>query len=99
PPLPPPPFPYTTLFRSDAPPGVEAPPQRPGGAQPPRHQPLPRRAPALHPRPLLSLRVRAARRPERRLVEADAARRVAAAALRGRDRKSTRLNSSHQIIS
>src|SRR5207245_1176535 len=51
------------------------------GARPAGRQPVPRRASAPHPRPPLPLRVRAARRPERGLVEADADRRVAAAAL------------------
>src|SRR5258708_23874652 len=80
-------FPYTTLFRSRAPPprARVAPHER-------RAWPLPR-----------SARLQGHRDRARRLGALDEERahpRTARAAVRqGRDRKSTRLNSSHQIIS
>src|SRR5688500_20322889 len=82
--LPPPPpsplFPYTTLFRSQLPPGPRhRPPHRPDRAQPPRRH---ERQPRCRHRP-----------PHRQLPgrEAEGSRRG--------DRKSTRLNSSHLVIS
>src|SRR5438552_4094340 len=54
----------------DAASALEAAAQRSGRAEPARGEPVSRRSAALDPRPALPLRVRAARRPDRRLVEA-----------------------------